>query len=218
MVWLLSTALAAAPPAEYRARVVDLRGRQVQLAGAWKSASEEDRAAVLESARNTLYIAIVDDLLPAWQDTPWDFYGSTETPGQGTIACGFYVSTILRDAGFKVDRLALGRQASENIIRTLVPRSAMWWKHGVTAQASVAQAEDGLYIAGLDQHTGFVVVRDGAASFCDASYVAPVAVTCQPIAEAASFASNYRVFGDVLNDDALVKWLEGAPFDTVGPH
>jgi hypothetical protein len=44
---------------------------------------------------------------------------TSETPGRGEIACGYFVSTVLRDAGFGVERVRLAQQASERIVRTL---------------------------------------------------------------------------------------------------
>jgi len=214
MLLLLLPVLAMA--SDYRAEVDRIATQRAELAERWQAATPAERPTILAEARRVVDRAIVDTLMPAWEGTTWAFHGMTTTPREGEIACGFYVTTLLRDAGFQVERDRLARQASENIIRTVSPKKTMWRRIGVSAEASVDGAEDGLYIAGLDQHTGFVVVRAGAARFCDASYVSPAAVTCQPVATSASFSSNYRVFGSVLADETLVKWLEGRAFPTVG--
>ena len=59
-----------------------------------------------------------DELIPPWVGTEWAFYGTTQTPGEGEIACGYFVSTVLRDAGVKVERVKLAQQASEYIVKT----------------------------------------------------------------------------------------------------
>ena len=66
---------------------------------------------MIAEARTVLTRSIYNDLLPAWYGTPWDFNGTSEVPQQGKIACGYFVSTILRDAGWKVERVRLAQQA-----------------------------------------------------------------------------------------------------------
>lgn len=55
----------------------------------------------LQSNKRHLVISriIIDSLMPCWYGTPWDFNGCTTEPGKGSIACGYFVSTVLRDAG-----------------------------------------------------------------------------------------------------------------------
>src|SRR5262245_2869906 len=102
-LWILGCAATPAPGApapvgygELRARI---EARRVALA------ATGDR----EAARDVLLHAVADDLVPAWIGTTWDFWGTTATPREGSIACGHFVGTVLRDAGFRVDRLAVGR-------------------------------------------------------------------------------------------------------------
>ena len=48
--------------------------------------------------------AITNTIAPAWIGTKWDFNGITEVPQQGKIACGYFVTTVLRDAGLPAVR------------------------------------------------------------------------------------------------------------------
>ena len=45
--------------------------------------------------------ALRDDLLPAWNGTAWAMNGTSQVPGRGSIACGYFVSTTLMHAGFR---------------------------------------------------------------------------------------------------------------------
>ena len=38
-----------------------------------------------------------------WIGTVWDFNGVTRTPKQGAIACGYFVTNVLTDLGFKIN-------------------------------------------------------------------------------------------------------------------
>ena len=66
---------------------------------------------------------VSNDLYLFWKDTPWDFNGTTNQPGQGTIACGFFVATLLQDMGLKVNRRKLSVCASSQMMKSLVPQA-----------------------------------------------------------------------------------------------
>lgn len=84
-----------------------------------KATTQKQKTAVLAKARADLLTAFDQNLFPIWSGTPWNFYGTTETPQEGHIACGYFVSTLMRDAGFDVERVKLAQQASEYIVKTL---------------------------------------------------------------------------------------------------
>lgn len=208
----------AEPPAAvpYADRVAHLAGTRAVLAERWTLASSaEERSQVLSLARSAVLDALTQELIPAWYGTPWDFYGTTETPGQGTIACGYFVTTVLRDAGFQVDRVWLAQQASERILRNLVPEPHIArYRLRTSQEVATATAErgDGLYMVGLDNHVGLLHVQGGEVHFCHSSFVEPVAVLCEPAATALAFESRYRVVGRLLGDGMMTRWLEGTRF------
>ncbi len=210
---------AAATPAEYASILTKIETAQATLQTRWDASDDEEaRAKVLADARATVFRHIAHELIPAWEGTPWDFWGTTETPGVGHIACGYYVSTLLRDAGFDVERVKLAQQASEYIIMTLTPRDRIWRTSDATVQRSLAPLEehgDGIYMVGLDYHVGLLVRDQGETLFCDASYLSPTAVICQKPSEAFSYTSRYRVVGQLLTDPMMEAWLEGRVLPTV---
>ncbi len=171
----------------------------------------------MADARTAVFQHIAHELIPAWKGTTWEFWGTTETPGVGTIACGYYVSTILRDAGFEVERVKLAQQASERIILTLTSEDRVWRTSDASVERSLRPLQehgDGLYMVGLDYHVGLLVRQDGETMFCDASYLNPSAVVCQPPGDAFSYGSRYRVIGQLLTDPMMQAWLEGSPLPT----
>lgn len=210
---------ARAAYADHRAAIADARKA---LAKRLANADEPTRARVLASARETLLDAFENALFPAWIGTAWDYNGTSQKPGEGHIACGYFVTTLLSHAGFDVQRAKLAQQASENIVKTLADAESIWrFRKGDEAAviAKVRELGEGLYVVGLDNHTGFLLERDGAPTrFCHASYLEPVAVQCEVAIEAAAFASNYHVVGRVTNDATLTRWIEGAVFQTVAPR
>lgn len=188
-----------------------LEARRVELGQRWARGDET----ALQEARTVLLHSVTEELFPAWYGTEWEFYGTTDTPGQGGIACGHFVGVILEHAGFRVDRILLGQQLSEHIATTMVPRSEMHrWRHAMAPDvaAGVAELGDGLYILGLDMHAGWLTVLDGEVRMCHSDYNYPGVVACQHVPGAEAFYSDYRVVGSLLNDWTLARWLEGREF------
>jgi hypothetical protein len=208
----------ATTPADYAVLKAGIQADQAKLQDRWRAAKDEQaRAAVMGEARARVIEAISLELIPAWQGTTWEFYGTTQVPGQGAIACGYYVSTLLEHAGFAVERVKLAQQASERIIKTLTPESFIWRSSDATVERSLAPVREhgpGIYMVGLDYHVGLLIHDGETIRWCDSSYIEPTAVTCQDPAEAFSYTSRYRVIGKLLDDDMMTAWLEGRALPT----
>lgn len=181
-------------------------------------AVEVERPRVREEARAALFTSIRDELIPAWYGTPWDFYGTSATPGQGKIACGYFVSTILQHAGLGVERYKLAQQASAQIVESLAPKEQVRWRRDgdrAAVLATVAAGGDGLSVVGLDNHTGFLLHDGERFDFCHSSYLAPVAVVCEPAVTSAAFTSRVYVVGPLFSDALVDAWLTGRAVPTV---
>jgi len=85
-----------------------------------KLISDSIKISFINNLKDSIVLKIVDDIIPYWYGTPWEFYGTTEKPKQGSIACGYFVSTILKHAGYNVEKNKMAQQASELIIKSLV--------------------------------------------------------------------------------------------------
>lgn len=177
------------------------------------------RHAVVREAAHTLEDALIDVVLPRWNGTPWSFSGTSTKPGTGSIACGYFVSTTLEEAGLRVDRRRLAQQAAEDIILTLTPPGAVMRFSDVPVTkftAAVAAKGDGLYVVGLDNHVGFLIVRRGEVLFHHSSYVGSTAVVREKAVESPPLVqSRYRVVGKLFTEDALVEaWIRGTSVPT----
>lgn len=174
------------------------------------------------AARAAILAWLEQSAFPAWSGTPWDFNGTSTTPGEGTIACGYLVSTVLLHAGFRLERVRLAQQASANIVSTLArgtkvtrftPRD-----NAHALEQMRAKLADGLYVVGFDYHVGFLRLDGDSASFCHSSFISPGAVTCEAPVPSGAFASRLYVVADALNDAVLDDWLAGRAIKTVrGP-
>jgi hypothetical protein len=172
-------------------------------------------------ARIGLYIRdeVVDSLAPYWYGTPWHYYGSTEVPGSGYIACGYFVSTILTHAGFRVERVRLAQQGSEWVVRTLTSGKYIrqFWDIPQNEFCdSVKRMGEGLYVVGLDYHVGLLAVKDGELYFIHSTNMPPACAKIE-VASESSVLGNSRglIVGRITADDALLrKWATGVAIGT----
>ena len=197
----------------YRNVLAKLEVERVALASRYQqAASSAQRADVMAQARTVVTRSIYTEIFPSWYGTAWDFYGTTEAPQQGKIACGYFVSTVLRDAGWRVQRARLAQQASENIILSLTTDPQVKRFRRVAISDFVTAVKKwgvGIYVVGLDVHTGFIVNTGGEVYFIHSSYVEPYTVVREKANESKILAaSNYRVLGKITDDDLFIeKWL-----------
>jgi hypothetical protein len=176
-----------------------------------KTPAEKDK--VLVETRGFLE-AVLPEMMRCWLGTRWDFHGTTEVPGEGKIACGYFVATVLRDAGFRVDRYKLAQQSSQSILRSFLPRESLSLQVGAPYDAYAAglkKAEPGIRIVGLDSHVAFLVTGKDDFRFIHSSGSKPWCVVDEGEKEADVLRrSNYRVQGSLTADkDVLRRWLGG---------
>jgi len=169
-------------------------------------------ADAVENARHAFVRSVYREIIPFWYETEWDFYGMTETPQEGKIACGYFVTTVLRDAGLKIERARLAQQASERIILSLTTENHVKRFRNASLGDFVAAIDkwgEGLYIVGLDFHVGFIVNDGEKTYFIHSSYIEPRRVVREAARDSKVLAtSKYRVAGKISADDALLaKWL-----------
>jgi hypothetical protein len=201
----------------YRATLRHLAARREGLAARYRqAASPAARTACLAEARELWLTALDSTVFPAWEGTPWTFYGQSWEPRQGTIACGYFVTTSLHHTGLKLQRTLLAKQTSENIIKNLTTEGHILRFRGTSQPEFLRQVRaqgPGLYVVGLDFHVAFLRVRaGGAVQMVHSSYLHSVGVVREAADDNPALASNYRVLGKVSADDALVRaWLLGQP-------
>ena len=206
---------------DYKETITRLEAQRLRLATRFQTASSSQRTALITEARTLITQSVYYDLFPAWYGTAWDFNGTSETPQQGKIACGYFVSTILRDTGWKVERVRLAQQASEKIILSLTTNPFVKRFRRVAIDGFVTAVKNwgtGIYIVGLDIHVGFIVNTGDDVYFVHSSYVEPYKVIKERAIESSVLAnSNYRVLGNILADDRFISnWLEGKAIATKG--
>ena len=202
---------------DYPELVAKIAGRRRALDETRRQHGEAEK--LLAAARH-VYCQSFAELAGQWLGTPWDFNGTTQKPREGKIACGYFVTTLLRDAGFDVERSRLGQQASEIIASTMTTREFMRARDEEPLDAFVTACRKhppGIYLVGLDFHTGYLV-NDGADLwFVHAAYGKPAQhVIVEKAGESAYLGSSkYRHVAFLTEDPKfLLGWLSGRKWVT----
>lgn len=197
-----------------------LKDWRLKLAARHRAASTADDKAAVEDEARVLLEHLLPALMRCWIGTKWDFNGTAAKPGAGKIACGYFVSTVLRDAGLDVNRFRLAQQASANIIHTFVDEADSSLSVGqdyATFVEDMAQRPMGVYLCGLDTHVAFIVNLDDGFRFIHASGSRPWAVVDEAPEQANVLQrSRWRMLGNLTaNKNFIRTWLAGKPVKVV---
>lgn len=169
---------------------------------------------LLKQSSDTLSHFLIDKIIPFWYGTPWDFNGISNVPKQGEIACGYFVSTTLKHAGFNLNRYRLAQLGALDIIKTLTPNEKPIYIRNKSTKILDAYIttylEEGLYVIGLDYHVGFILKNKTGNYFIHSDYINPdTGVKKEPITKSIALKdSDLFVIGSITNNDILIKkWL-----------
>lgn len=203
-------------PATYLTLCADLEKRRAALEKRHLAARGESDRAIIEAEARADLESTLPAMMKCWLGTPWDFNGTAAGPGQGKIACGYFVATVLRDAGFRVDRYKLAQQASEHILQTFIDRKSFQLSAGKPYESfvsSVGKIEPGICLVGLDTHVGFLIREGSVFRMVHSSGSQPWCVVDEDRDHAVVLQrSSYRLVGNLTADKTLIrKWLRAEP-------
>lgn len=198
------------PP--YEDLIASVEKQRLIFQKAYNEAEESDRSEIEEKAESYLLEKITDDFFDQWYGTEWDFNGTTRTPRKGKIACGYFITTVLSDAGFKIPRTKWAQQASEYYITRMTSEVKRFSNQTPESMKMYfLKQTDGLFVVGLDSHVGFVYKFGDEVTFTHASYYDPkIGVQTEELTGENPFSNSaYRVVGRILNKEMVQKWILG---------
>ncbi len=164
---------------------------------------------ILNEAQDYL-LTISDNFFRSWYNTPWTFHGHSQTPREGSIACGYFVTTTLRDMGFNIPRIKWAQQASEYLIKKVSTDIKRFQQKPMKDVIDYIEAKgEGLYIVGLDMHVGYIYYVNGKMSFVHANYYRPkIGVMSEPLVGRNPLNdSKYRVIGKIFDKEMVRNWI-----------
>jgi hypothetical protein len=156
---------------------------------------------------------LMNKIFPYWYGTDWDFNGTTQKPNEGSIACGYFVTTTLRDMGVDLNRVKLAQCASEEMIKKLVSEDNIYRfsnKNIQEFEQTLQEKGNGIYVVGLDNHTGFLYLSEEGNYFIHSSGARPFKVVKEKFMESTLLMkSKYRVVGKLSSDKELLSnWTQ----------
>jgi hypothetical protein len=163
-----------------------------------------------KAVSNFLYNVLSEDIYHYWKGTPWDFNGTTQKPGEGNIACGYFITNTLSDLSFKIQRTKLAQVVSSEMISTLCVDVKRFSDFEKFAAYVNSQALNTVYIVGLDFHTGYVLHDSSGSYFMHSNYINNAGVIKEQLDKAQALIHNKCFVVGSLSNNALLlkKWVK----------
>ncbi len=148
------------------------------------------------------------DMPEFWDETTWDFYGMSRIPGEGEIACGYFVTTLLKDLGFQIDRIRLAQEPSGVMIEEFTVNIKKSNSLHQTLEAIRHGPDNAIYIIGLDFHTGFISHSAEGTFFIHSDYNGRRGVVREYAASSLALSqSGFFMIGNLTDSQAfLARW------------
>lgn len=124
-----------------------------------------------QEKKNYFFTYIDRDIPNYWVGTQWSFSGTSQKPKEGSIACGYFVTNVLSDYGFKINRAYLAQQASSVMIKKLCSDIMHFSNVKDLENYILSKEKHQIYIVGLDFHTGFLVREVNDIYFLHSNYI-----------------------------------------------
>lgn len=106
-----------------------------------------------------------------WKGTPWSFNGTSSEPQKESVACGYFVTNVLKNYGFNIKANYLAQQASSVMIKELCTDVKHFSKVSDVEKYILSKDKNQVYIVGLDFHTGFITRENKDTYFIHSNYI-----------------------------------------------
>jgi hypothetical protein len=163
---------------------------------------------------------LLNEIIPHWYGTEWDFNGYTDIPNKGVIACGYFVSTTLLHMGINVNRYKMAQQAGLYEAQTLALSEDNYRTiYGIDSLQVILKRDysDGIYFVGLDNHVGYLYIKDQIPYFIHSNYIEDK-VMIEKAYYSPAFASGIYVIAEIsTNEELMERWRTGQSVPVILP-
>ena len=157
---------------------------------------------------------LTEQIIPHWLGTPWSFEGHTSIPREGEIACGYFVSTTLKDVGFNLDRYKFAQQLPIHEAKPLaLAKPLLEINRNSTNERNAILRDtlkEGIYFLGFDQnHVGYIQKKNSDLFVIHSNYIGSEGVVIEGIEDSQVFSYYSRIYiADISRNRALLtKWV-----------
>ena len=155
---------------------------------------------------------LITIIVPHWYETKWSFEGHSATPNKGEIACGYFVSTTLRDMGLNLNRYRLAQQGPEEEVASIsIDQKNMITvkNHQLDSVFTILKTKYNptLFFVGLDFHVGYLYLKDNQSYFIHSNYIDGHVMIENTINSKAFRSEKYFISNITGNRLLAKKWL-----------
>ena len=190
----------------------------------WNRSKIKNKLISKDSISKIFTSNLIDEIFPHWYGTKWSFDGHTSIPNQGEIACGYFVSTTLRDIGFVVNRYKLAQQLPVNEAYSLgIQDTVQIIKHETSLECQIELYEvlkEGIYFIGFDKnHVGFIYKKGNQLYIIDSNFFSgKVQKEVIETSKVFHYFSTFYITPLSTNNSLLEKWIHKKEINIVTSH
>lgn len=198
------------PSGNYNTTKISMKDFRTKLKARYITITDSSaRIAFLDSVSLLFSEKLLNDIIPYWYGTAWDFNGYTAIPNEGEIACGYFVSTTLRDMGVNLNRYKLAQKGGLQEAKSIAMAAENLYP-SVSAGSIIEKLNrfsSGLYFVGLDYHVGFLYLKNGQRFFIHSNYYQDK-VMAENADYSIGFSSSRYCFAKITGNHSLaLSWL-----------
>lgn len=155
--------------------------------------------AVADSISALFTLSLLNRILPIWEGTKWSFEGHTSIPQKGEIACGYFVSTTLKDTGLNINRYKLAQQSPINEAKSLAINTQVKEVSSESVSKNIesirSYLKEGIHFIGFDKsHVGFVWKNNDQLYLIHSNYINSEGVIIEAIENSDVFKSHSKFY------------------------
>jgi hypothetical protein len=171
----------------------------------------------LDSVGQVFTRKMLEEIIPFWYGTEWDFNGYTSIPQKGVIACGYFVSTTILHSGCHLNRYKMAQKPAKGILEMLKGKGDTLSKHSTLVgivDFCQNNLKQGLYVLGLSYHVGFLYKDSNATYFIHSNYINNQGVVYEKIENSKAFQNSnvWYMLNLSHNSFFLESWLNEKVF------
>lgn len=166
--------------------------------------------------------ALLNQIIPHWYGTQWSFEGHTTEPQKGRIACGYFVSTTLKDMGLNINRYHMAQQAPLQEALTLSFGNSVIEIENPTTEANIqairTTLKQGIYFMGFgDNHVGYILKKGQDLFLIHSNFMHSMGVCIELIEDSVIIPMFQKFyFVEISTNQALLeKWLKGQYIEVI---
>lgn len=160
---------------------------------------------------------LANRIIPYWYDTEWSFEGHTAVPRRGKIACGYFISTTLRDMGLRLNRYKMAQKGPLEEAKYISSGTLVKSFRSTSSEDAIeildAMTSNGIYFIGFDKgHVGYLLKQRETLYLVHSNYLFPATVAIEPLESSKVFQSfqKFHVVPISNNHKLLERWLNYA--------